>query len=234
MFKKYLFIILAIVGTCGLATALTYLNDYDSVKYFSSNYQLNEIGRSVLNRPIYTLSVGGTRKIFVVTRQHGTEFYGSYVARGLVKEAALTNCVFDIVVNANPDGANNKTRTNSLGFDLNRIWNVDNDYEVGYLKEFAKNSDYDVYLDLHGYNGNEMTNDILVRDSASLTYCKNHPVTNFLCKDISSWNIAGNFEDYFKVKGLTFGIEYRQKTWTNATIADLELIGRRLARFACV
>jgi len=103
---------------------------------------LEEIGRSVEDRPIYLVTVADPELepdsvpvIWIVARQHSFEAGGSWAVEGLLRfltsgkadsEAIRQRFVFKICPMMNPDGvAKGGTRFNLRGVDLNRHWSND-------------------------------------------------------------------------------------------------------------
>lgn len=114
------------------------------------------IGKTVGNNPIEVLTITDTlekkpdnRKIIVImARQHPGETQGSLVCEGVMTflvskkaEWLRKNFVFKIIPMVNPDGVIfGNYRSNLMGFDLNRKWDVyDKDGcfpEVRSIKEY--------------------------------------------------------------------------------------------------
>lgn len=98
------------------------------------------IGKSVGNNPIEVLTITDMpdrrpdlRKIIVVmARQHPGETQGSYVCEGVINflvskkgDWLRKNFIFKIIPMVNPDGVIfGNYRSNLMGFDLNRKWDV--------------------------------------------------------------------------------------------------------------
>lgn len=109
----------------------------------------------------------GKKACWVVTRQHPNEIQGSWCVEGLLERlllkedpfarALLEKAVFYIVPNMNPDGARRgNTRTNALGFNLNREWQVatkDTAPEVVLVKQAMQERGVDFFLDVHAWSG---------------------------------------------------------------------------------
>jgi len=100
---------------------------------------LDELGRSVEDRPLYLVTVADPKLkpdsvpvIWIVTRQHSFEAGGSWAVEGLLRfltsakaesEDIRQRFVFKICPMLNPDGvAKGGTRFNIRGVDLNRHW----------------------------------------------------------------------------------------------------------------
>ena len=99
------------------------------VEKFSSNFNIDTIGYSVENRPIYAIKIGtGITKVLLWSQMHGNEstttkaifdvlnvFYESDFLDDILKSCSL---VFIPILN--PDGAHAYTRLNANQVDLNR------------------------------------------------------------------------------------------------------------------
>ncbi|MCK8142736.1 M14 family metallopeptidase [Flavobacterium sp. I-SCBP12n] len=96
----------------------------------NSNNELKVIGKSVLDKPIYSYQIGiGKTKIFLWSQMHGNE---STTTKGLfdflnylksdetLANHLLTNFTFLCIPMLNPDGAALYTRSNANDVDLNR------------------------------------------------------------------------------------------------------------------
>ncbi len=96
-----------------------------------STVQVNQIGTSEKNVPIYKLQLGtGKRKILIWSQMHGNESTGTKALFDMLNcfenESAdflkeiLDNCTIQIIPMLNPDGALAYTRVNANNIDLNR------------------------------------------------------------------------------------------------------------------
>jgi len=96
------------------------------------SYQINQIGKSFLNKPIYHIILGnGPIKILIWTQMHGNEATATKVVFDLLNvfknpnspqkvKAILKFCTIKIIPILNPDGALAYTRVNAQQIDLNR------------------------------------------------------------------------------------------------------------------
>lgn len=93
--------------------------------------EINEIGRSVLNKPIYNIRFGtGSKRILIWSQMHGNESTTTKAVFDLINtfnknstkklETILDACTICIIPILNPDGAKAYTRLNANGIDLNR------------------------------------------------------------------------------------------------------------------
>jgi hypothetical protein len=124
--------------------------------------KVKTIGNSTENRPIYLfkLSSGaGHKRIFVMCRQHGHE-PGSTIAFLQLLQEALEDGVMDVclkkfdiyvVPEANPDGAANYTRWDSIGNDLNRQWDKPSAPEILAIKSTIADLHPEFVMDMHDY-----------------------------------------------------------------------------------
>lgn len=98
-------------------------------KKLEKSMVIKTIGKSVLNRDIYGITIGnGVKKIFMWSQMHGNESTTTKalfdLLNTLTKEAGLKSildtCTLYIIPILNPDGANAYTRINANEIDLNR------------------------------------------------------------------------------------------------------------------
>lgn len=95
-----------------------------------SVFRVTEIGRSVLNKPIYAIELGnGPKRILMWSQMHGNESTTTKAVFDLLNllsqsnmdsDAILNSCSIAIIPILNPDGAEQYTRVNANEVDLNR------------------------------------------------------------------------------------------------------------------
>lgn len=102
------------------------------LKKYKSIFNIREIGRSFLNKPINSITLGkGKIKILMWTQMHGNEATATKVVFDLLKlfnnpncpqsyTDILNQCTLKIIPILNPDGAEAYTRVNAQNIDLNR------------------------------------------------------------------------------------------------------------------
>ncbi|MCX7090895.1 MAG: M14-type cytosolic carboxypeptidase [Legionellales bacterium] len=101
------------------------------------NCTVSSLGQSVEGRDLTLLTVGSPgankKNIWVIARQHPGETMAEWYVEGLIDRLAqgddlsefFADAVLYIVPNMNPDGSyHGNLRTNALGQDLNRQWDV--------------------------------------------------------------------------------------------------------------
>ncbi|MCY2687138.1 M14 family metallopeptidase [Salinimicrobium sp. TH3] len=111
---------------------LDFSNLEKALKEFGEEYEIKEVGRSFLNIPILSITIGtGSKKIFAWSQMHGNEttttkgvldlllFFNIYKDHIEVKKI-LEQCTLLILPMVNPDGAARYTRENVNKVDLNR------------------------------------------------------------------------------------------------------------------
>ncbi|KPC52041.1 M14 family metallopeptidase [Amantichitinum ursilacus] len=129
---------------------------------------VQELGQTVDGRPLDLLRVGtpdaGKKKIWIIARQHPGETMAEWFAEGLVSalldphhavaRKLLTEAVFYIVPNMNPDGSvRGNLRTNAAGTNLNRAWfapSIETSPEVLLVRDAMEQTGVDAFLDVHG------------------------------------------------------------------------------------
>ncbi|NIK91909.1 DUF2817 domain-containing protein [Mangrovimonas sp. CR14] len=95
-----------------------------------SVFRVTEIGRSVLNKPIYAIELGnGPKRILMWSQMHGNESTTTKAVFDILNLLSLSNKDSDAILNScsiaiipilNPDGAEQYTRVNANEVDLNR------------------------------------------------------------------------------------------------------------------
>ena len=95
-----------------------------------SNFEVQEIGRSVKNYPIYSISFGyGSKKVLMWSQMHGNEstttksifdLLNTFSSKPNAANSILDNCRIVMIPILNPDGADAYTRMNANAIDLNR------------------------------------------------------------------------------------------------------------------
>lgn len=96
-----------------------------------NSFQINQLGSSEQNRPIYTLQIGsGKKKILLWSQMHGNESTGTKAlfdifncftnSKNEVFQSILNECTLLFIPMLNPDGAEVYTRVNANEVDLNR------------------------------------------------------------------------------------------------------------------
>ncbi|MCF1421952.1 M14 family metallopeptidase [Mangrovimonas futianensis] len=95
-----------------------------------SVFRVTEIGRSVLNKPIYAIELGnGPKRILMWSQMHGNESTTTKAVFDILNLLSLSNKDSDAILNScsiaiipilNPDGAEQYTRVNANEIDLNR------------------------------------------------------------------------------------------------------------------
>jgi len=100
------------------------------LKRLDSSFNLQIIGSSVDDKPIYEVTIGtGKIKIFMWSQMHGNESTTTKAVLDVLNlfhqekdkaEKILASCTFKIIPILNPDGAEAYTRVNANGIDLNR------------------------------------------------------------------------------------------------------------------
>lgn len=100
------------------------------LKKLPQTIAVKEVGKSVLNNPIYTLTFGsGKKRILMWSQMHGNEstttkavfdLLNTVTGRSEILNPILETCTICIIPILNPDGANVYTRINANAIDLNR------------------------------------------------------------------------------------------------------------------
>lgn len=130
------------------------------------------IGQTVNGRDMTVITVGeaapGKRNIWVIARQHPGETMAEWFVEGLLRRllgagdwagdplagALLSQAVFHIVPNMNPDGAAlGNLRTNAAGANLNREWltpDAARSPEVYHVRREVEATGCDMFFDIHG------------------------------------------------------------------------------------
>lgn len=125
------------------------------------NFIVKTIGRSVLDKPIFSLTMGkGNRKVLMWSQMHGNESTTTKAIfdlcnlfansdHDLVKQI-LETCSIAIIPILNPDGSERYTRLNANGIDLNRDAQDLSQPESMILKSIFDDFKPDFCFNLHG------------------------------------------------------------------------------------
>jgi hypothetical protein len=129
------------------------------LKSFNTNNQLEIIGKSVLNNPIYRYQIGtGKIKILLWSQMHGNEstttkalfdFLNVLNGDSVLSNRLLKTFTFCCIPMLNPDGAKLYTRENANRVDLNRDSKDLSQPESIVLRETFENFEPDFCYNLH-------------------------------------------------------------------------------------
>jgi len=121
--------------------------------------QIQEIGKSFLDKPIYKLTVGtGTLSILAWSQMHGNESNATHAMLDLLmtldqtpelKEELFSKIQLDFIFMLNPDGSEKWTRLTASDIDLNRDFHNEASKEIMFLKKIVASRKYDYALNLH-------------------------------------------------------------------------------------
>jgi len=130
------------------------------LKNLGSNFAVNQIGNSVKDEPIFSITVGrGSKKIFMWSQMHGNESTTTkalFDMLNILKEenefskTILEQCTLTIIPILNPDGARLYTRLNANEVDLNRDAQNQSQPEIKALFEVFDALKPDFCFNLHG------------------------------------------------------------------------------------
>ena len=132
--------------------------------------RVEDLGNTVDGRDLNLVVVGEetrANKVWVIARQHPGETMAEWFVEGMLDalldranphaRLLLSQAVFYIVPNMNPDGAaRGNLRTNAAGANLNREWvspSVESSPEVFYVRERLHQTGCSLFLDVHGDEG---------------------------------------------------------------------------------
>ena len=109
---------------------ITYDHISGILKNLTTNFEVEEIGKSVKELPIKSVTFGkGSKKILMWSQMHGNESTTTKAVFDLINwvgtksklsNSILNNCKIKIIPMLNPDGATAYTRVNANNIDLNR------------------------------------------------------------------------------------------------------------------
>jgi len=128
---------------------------------FKNDYEIDVLGKSVLDKPIYRFKIGaGEIKILVWSQMHGNESTTTKAVFDLFNcfklnrndpeiSAILKNCSIYFIPILNPDGAEAYTRVNANSIDLNRDLQQLSQPESKLLKKLYDEFQPDFCLNLH-------------------------------------------------------------------------------------
>lgn len=129
--------------------------------YLEANFssQIELLGRSVKNQPIYKMRLGtGEIKVIAWSQMHGNESNATLAMLDLLEmknkmpnlfQDLLEEITLDFVFMLNPDGAEVWKRRNSMDVDMNRDFHQEASKELPLLKTWIANHNYDYAFNLH-------------------------------------------------------------------------------------
>lgn len=138
-----------------------YISPEKLFSYLQTNLadQIQEIGTSYLDKPIYKLSIGtGSIHILAWSQMHGNESNATHAMLDLLvsldkdpemKDELFSKIQLDFIFMLNPDGSEKWTRLNAADIDLNRDFHNESSKEIKFLKSAAASKKYDYALNLH-------------------------------------------------------------------------------------
>ncbi|MEE9363756.1 MAG: M14 metallopeptidase family protein [Cellulophaga sp.] len=125
----------------------------------SSEFDVEEIGKSVLNKEIKSITLGtGKKKLLLWSQMHGNESTTTKAVLDLVNflsqpselsKLILKNCTIKIIPILNPDGAESYTRANANKVDLNRDAQNKSEIESKVLRNCYDSFQPDYCFNLH-------------------------------------------------------------------------------------
>ena len=132
--------------------------------------RVEDLGNTIDGHDLNLLVVGNpdaASKVWIIARQHPGETMAEWFVEGLLdalldsgdphSRALLSQAVFYVVPNMNPDGAaRGNLRTNAAGANLNREWvspSLATSPEVFHVRDRLHQTGCDLFLDVHGDEG---------------------------------------------------------------------------------
>ena len=138
-----------------------YISPKKLFHYLQQNYSdsIVEIGTSVLEQPIYKMTLGsGSIKVVAWSQMHGNESNATHAMLDLLQmfstnpsypEELFSKIKLEFIFMLNPDGSAAWTRRNSLDIDMNRDFLKLSSKEFRLLKDMVELQNYDYALNLH-------------------------------------------------------------------------------------
>ncbi len=207
------------------------------------NYKIETIGKSVQNRNLYVISptqVDDSKKtIIVLGRQHGDEGTSNYIIEGFLNKVFASNNKewhkkFQIIIYPmiNPDGADNRTRYNANGRDLNREWTKNyikkNDeiyYISNHMTPYLKSiKNVILSLDMHGSFNEDFIYQV-DQNFISIDFFLNQSKFIDILGDYDQWQngnskISNGHNDMARMRLIK---DYRINTLTHETVRDIPI-----------
>jgi len=134
---------------------ITYAEFSRQLEGVSKEFSRIELGKSEANRSIYGLKIGkGSTRIMAWSQMHGDEPTSTRVLLEFMRlisdqKELLSKFSFFFIPMLNPDGAENCTRTNGRGVDLNRDFLEEQACETRLLKQWIKSFEPDLCFNMH-------------------------------------------------------------------------------------
>lgn len=121
--------------------------------------QIQEVGRSFLDQPVYKLCLGkGKIKVIAWSQMHGNESNATHAMLDMLEsfkkcpdlsDQLFENISLDFIFMLNPDGSQKWTRLNASDIDLNRDFHLEASREIKILKSIIADGNYQYALNLH-------------------------------------------------------------------------------------
>jgi hypothetical protein len=126
----------------------------------NNNFEVDNVGYSVNNEPIFSITIGaGSKRILMWSQMHGNESTTTKALFDVMNilnqsnwfsEEVLKNCTLKIIPILNPDGARLYTRLNANNIDLNRDAQEQSQPESAVLLDVFNKFTPDFCFNLHG------------------------------------------------------------------------------------
>ncbi|MFS4481948.1 M14 metallopeptidase family protein [Hyunsoonleella sp. 2307UL5-6] len=130
------------------------------VSKFKDFAKVETVGKSVLNKDIFSIKIGdGTKKILMWSQMHGNEstttkaifdLLNTCISNASITDIILRECTLCIIPILNPDGAKAYTRVNANSIDLNRDAKDRTQPESKVLRQVFESFNPDFCFNLHG------------------------------------------------------------------------------------
>lgn len=130
------------------------------VSKFKDFAKVETIGKSVLNKDIFSIKIGdGAKKILMWSQMHGNEstttkaifdLLNTCISNASITDTILRECTLCIIPILNPDGAKAYTRVNANSIDLNRDAQDRTQPESKVLRQVFESFNPDFCFNLHG------------------------------------------------------------------------------------
>ena len=178
-----------------------------NLEHLGSTVDGRDMNLAVINDYSSTVKQEDKKSVWIIARQHPGESMAEWFVEGVldrlldeddaVARKLLSNCIFYIVANMNPDGSvRGNLRSNAAGANLNREWldaSMEKSPEVYLVREKMLSTGVDLFLDIHG--------------DEDIPY-------NFVagCEDIPSYDDRHkNLEECFKASFLSASPDFQVK-----------------------
>lgn len=183
---------------------------YNKLQKFSktTDLQISEIGKSIEDRPVYSVKFGhGSKKVVMWTQMHGNESTATMALIDLfnfldgndqyneLRAVLAKNLELTMIAMLNPDGSERFTRRNALNIDLNRDAARHTMPELNILTNWVAQNNPDWAFNLHDQRNIFTVGDTSKSATISFLAASADPQKTLTATRIKSMNLISGLSD---------------------------------------